>query len=267
MFREVARRTEVNGKAVASLREARNDRYKTMSVIAARSRVTVKNEDFEKFCLSDDSLLLTDACTVEEFSIELTLGDYWDSNTSRDVATMYEIEGDDITIPAKGNVVVEVAEFISLPSNMYGIVIPTGSLLLEQGIVIAATKIEPWFSNRLRLMLFNSSRISRSIRKGTPLASAVFFRTERTVRLLIVPCVRSHQIKKTPTNFERTRAYLREHAREIVMMILVPLLAAVLGGLAGAYFSAQSASTTAEAAPPAPTVPRVQTAKPEERRR
>ena len=104
-----------------------------MSVIAAHSRVTERYADFDKFRFSDNSLLLTDARTVEEFSIELTLGDYWDSNTSRDAATMYPIEGDQITIPARGNVVVEVAERISLPGNMYGIVIPTGSILLVAG--------------------------------------------------------------------------------------------------------------------------------------
>ena len=154
-----------------------------MSVIAAHSRVTERYADFDKFRFSDNSLLLTDARTVEEFSIELTLGDYWDSNTSRDAATMYPIEGDQITIPARGNVVVEVAERISLPGNIYGIVIPTGSILLEQGIVIAATKIEPGYSDVVRLMLFNSSRINRTISKRTRLASAVFFRTEQTVRL------------------------------------------------------------------------------------
>ena len=240
-----------------------------MSVIAARSRVTEKNEDFDKFRFSDDSLLLiTDASIVEEFSIELTLGDYWDSDTSRDAATMYPIEGDQITIPASGNVVVEVTERISLPGNIYGIVIPTGTILLEQGIVIAATKIEPGYAERLRLMLFNSSRVSRTIAKRARLASAVFFRTDKTVRLRAPP-VRSHQ-KKTPKKLERARANWREHARENVTLILVPIVSAVLGGLAGgfagAYFSAQSASTTTEAARPAPTVPKVQTVKPAERR-
>ena len=237
-----------------------------MSVIAAHSRVTERYADFDKFRFSDNSLLLTDARTVEEFSIELTLGDYWDSNTSRDAATMYPIEGDQITIPARGNVVVEVAERISLPGNIYGIVIPTGSILLEQGIVIAATKIEPGYSDVVRLMLFNSSRINRTISKRTRLASAVFFRTEQTVRLK-APSVRSHQTKKTPTKLERAGATLREHAGEFVTKILVPLVAAVLGGIAGAYFSAQSGSTTAEATPPAPAVPSVQETKPPEQRR
>jgi len=152
-----------------------------MTVVSIKNRQTRDLDDFEYHKKSDISLLYSDAKLVQEFSVELTLGEKWAKDISRDDPAMYVLDGDEFIIKPKTSVVIEVQETINVPLNLYGIIVPKGSSFLEQGIIISAGKIEPGFSGKLQFLLFNTTNKPREIKRGTSIASGVFFRTDRTV--------------------------------------------------------------------------------------
>lgn len=152
-----------------------------MTIVSIKGRQTDNLNDFEYHKKSEISLLYCDAKYVQEFSIELTLGDKWAEDVSRQDPTMYELDKDQFSIKPNTSVVIEVKEIISVPLNLYGIIIPKGSSFLEQGIIITAGKIEPGFSGKLQFLLFNTTNSRRSIKKGASIASAIFFRTDKTI--------------------------------------------------------------------------------------
>ncbi|MDT8759745.1 hypothetical protein MZO42_13665 [Sphingomonas psychrotolerans] len=152
-----------------------------MSVIDVKGRTTSSHEDFDSNKASDRSLILIEQSTnVESFSIELTLGASWSERYSNAANGMFGIPTEGIVLKPSSSVVVEVAETITVPFNMYGLVIPTGSLFLDRGIIIAAAKIEPSFSGKLKLRLVNTTGERHRLTPGLKVASAIFYSTEQT---------------------------------------------------------------------------------------
>lgn len=197
-----------------------------MSVVFIRARHTAKADEFDRLRKSDASLLLTDAATIEDFSIELTLGGLYDNELSEPRPIMYAIEGDTMLLPSGSSAVVEVAECIRVPNNMYGLVMPKGQILLEQGILMASTKIEPSFNGRLRLLLFNTSRTRRTLRKGAVIASAVFYRTEKT---LIGDQLTSREpvIQRRVGVLKSLSDFVRSDIRYFIMLLAIVLSSSV----------------------------------------
>ncbi|RZM73950.1 hypothetical protein C3B51_20475 [Pseudoalteromonas rubra] len=156
-----------------------------MGILSIKEKHTDSNEAFERNKKSDASLIYTDAGTVEEFSIELSVGDQWAKDLTKEKASMFEIEGEGISIKPQSSIVLEVQEHIQVPFNMYGLVIQTGSVFLEQGILIGAGKIEPSFDGKLRMLIYNTSKTKRSLKKGQKIASAIFMRTDKTINASI----------------------------------------------------------------------------------
>jgi dUTPase len=154
-----------------------------MSVVDVARRNTASQEDFEASKWSDHSLLFVEGGTgqsVESFSIEFTVGSTWSQKYGAGHNGMHGIPDDGIRFDPHASLVVEVAEAITVPYNMYGLVIPTGSLFLDRGIIIAAAKIEPAFTGKLKLRLVNTSGERQTLKRGTKIASGVFFTTETT---------------------------------------------------------------------------------------
>lgn len=153
-----------------------------MSIVQIKNRTTNSIEDFSKNSSSSNSYIYTSASVenIEHFSIEITLGEGWNDNYSEADVGLRKIN-DSITVSGRGSIVVEIAEDISVPFNRYGIVLPTGSLFLAQGILIASAKIEPAFSGRLKLRLFNTTDKKIKIAKGRKLGSVIFFSTDATI--------------------------------------------------------------------------------------
>lgn len=168
-----------------------------MSVLQIRGRTTTSAQDFSEFSLSSNSQIYTTAApeNIEEFSIEVTLGDGWNDNYSETNKNLRKIS-DSITVRANDSIVVEVTEDIRIPHNRYGIVLPTGSLFLSQGILIASAKVEPAFSGKLKLRLFNTTDRKICLKKGTKLGSIIFFPTESTTTHDIIH--RSSEISEIP---------------------------------------------------------------------
>ncbi|MCY1212687.1 dUTPase [compost metagenome] len=152
-----------------------------MSVQQIKGRTTNSQVEFESNSLSHSSLIFTDApeSSLDEFSLELTLGNGWNDSYSDQNRNLIEILNS-ITIRRNGSIVVEVQEEIRVPHNKYGIVLPTGSMFLSKGVLIAPAKVEPSFVGKLKLRLFNTTSDRIVINKGTKLASIVFFQTEST---------------------------------------------------------------------------------------
>lgn len=154
-----------------------------MSVINIRGRVTDSETSFNTSAYSDQSLVLTNSekNRIEAFSLELSVGDAWALTYSSTKKQLNSIPDAGIEIPSRGSVVVKVKERIRMPHNLYGVILPTGSLFLSSGILIAPAKIEPSFSGHLKLRLFNTTQVPHHLGKGDKLASAIFFQTEVTV--------------------------------------------------------------------------------------
>ncbi len=94
---------------------------------------------------------------------------------------MYEIKNGKVNIPAKNSIAVQTAESFIVPRNMYGLILPKGSLLLQQGVLMGSTKIEPLFNGKLKILLYNTSNKKISLKKGEFIASAIFLRTEKAI--------------------------------------------------------------------------------------
>lgn len=152
-----------------------------MSILYLPGRTTTIEKEYREQQVADASkILVDDSANVESFSIELTVGTNWSESYGKTNA-MVEIESAGIDLASGRSVVIEVAERIGIPFNMYGLVIPTGSLFLDQGIIIAAAKIEPAFQGKLKLRLVNSSGERRKVVIGQKVASAIFFATDHTM--------------------------------------------------------------------------------------
>ena len=154
-----------------------------MSIIDIQNRITNKDHEFSEYCYSDRSLIYTDAKKedLDKFSFELKVGAGWALKYSENETQLITIPEEGIKIPGHGSVVIEAKELIKLPHNLYGIIVPTGSLFLSKGILIAPAKIEPSFQGKLKLRLFNTTSQSYMLKRESKLASAIFFPTAATV--------------------------------------------------------------------------------------
>lgn len=152
-----------------------------MSIIQIKGRTTSDERLFRDNSYSGSSYILTDADekNIEEFSIEITIGEGWSDNYSPTNKKMMKID-DEISIGARASIVIEAKEEIWVPFNRYGIIVPTGSMFLSKGILVAPAKIEPAFQGKLMLRLINTTQSKYVLKKGEKLASAIFFPTEST---------------------------------------------------------------------------------------
>lgn len=152
-----------------------------MSIIFIKDRVTSNAEKFKDNVASNLSYLLVEpTAKIENFSVELTVGSAWSESYGQNSSQMQRIALDGLELGRHGSIVVEVAEKIKVPYNMYGIIVPTGSLFLDRGVLIAPAKVEPSYTGKLKLRLFNTTSLKHAIRPGDKLASILFFATEKT---------------------------------------------------------------------------------------
>lgn len=152
-----------------------------MSVVHIKSRITSDSQSFSDYAASDRSMLwLAKHANVESFSLDLTVGDQWSEKYGPTSNEMHKISEEGMCILRHGSIVVTAAENIRVPHNMYGVLVPTGSLFLDKGILIAPAKVEPSFSGNLKLRLFNTTALKYTLKKGDKLGSVIFFSTETT---------------------------------------------------------------------------------------
>jgi len=124
-----------------------------VSVISLSDRITTDPENFESLKASDHSKIFCLAEKIEQFTVVLTLGDQWAANISRSDPAMFAIDGNEIRIPSLTSVVVEVEETLMLPFNIYGTITQKGATFLEDGLILAAGKVDPSFSGKLQVLI------------------------------------------------------------------------------------------------------------------
>ncbi|HGM6348526.1 TPA: hypothetical protein ACKP8H_002774 [Serratia marcescens] len=162
-----------------------------MSIIHLKSRTTTNSNDFERNKKSFNSKLFLcyedersnpnrNNVHIDEFSLDLTLGNSWNENYSYNDKGLFIIENGKISIPARTSVVVTVRETMKVPNNIFGIVMSTGSIFLQDGIQSPSAKIEPGYSGTLKLRLVNYSAKKVELTKGQKIGSAIFFQTDHT---------------------------------------------------------------------------------------
>jgi deoxycytidine triphosphate deaminase len=171
-----------------------------MSIINLLNRVTQDKLVFDKSKTSDKSLIFTNASTIEDFTLELKLGEYWSERLVAGRTEMYKIEGNSVQIRPKSCVVIETEEEINIPNNLYGIILAKGDKILSKGVFCATSKIKPGHYGHLQILLFNSSDSKVEIEKGTIIASTIFFRTEITPEF-IQPTTRANQYVEKEKGF------------------------------------------------------------------
>lgn len=197
-----------------------------MAILSIGNKITTSHEEFERYKSSDSSKVLSDAKAVEDFSIELSIGSQWADDLSGDRAHLYKIESDSVAIKPGKSIVVEVEESIRLPFNMYGIVLQTGSIFLEQGLIVGSGKIEPSYSGNLLLLIYNTSSTTRRLKKGKKIASAIFMRTDRT--LVSSPIQPSREIvQKTLSKPKKLVRFLQRDWRFLITVIVSVLSSSV----------------------------------------
>ncbi|WP_271460363.1 dCTP deaminase domain-containing protein [Pantoea leporis] len=156
-----------------------------------KDRVTSNNGIFEKnkksynsklYLCYDDEKNKKDKTEIpiDEFSLDLTLGNSWNENYSYNDKGLFLIENEHITIAPRTSVVVTVKESMKIPNNWFGMVMSTGSIFLQDGIQSPSAKIEPGYSGVLKLRLVNYSTKKVELKKGQKIASAIFFQTAHT---------------------------------------------------------------------------------------
>lgn len=152
-----------------------------MSVLQVKGRTTASYPEFDAASHSSNSLILTNASStqIENFSLELSVGEGWSDNYSTNDKNLWRIV-DHLIIKGHDSVVVEAAEEIKIPHNRYGLVLPTGSLFLSRGVMVASAKVEPAFDGRLKLRIYNTTNKNVQLTKGEKLGSIIFFSTEST---------------------------------------------------------------------------------------
>lgn len=153
-----------------------------MPLIHIEDRKTNSESEFNEQRSSQVSLLLVNKeAKLESFSLELTVGTAWAKVFSDTQKSLIQIDSNGIQIGRHDSIVIEVAEEIHVPNNMYGLLVPTGSLFLGLGILIAPAKIEPGYSGKLTLRLFNTTSEKYTLKPGHKLGSAIFFPTDTTL--------------------------------------------------------------------------------------
>ncbi|WP_090034217.1 dCTP deaminase domain-containing protein [Cellulomonas marina] len=161
-----------------------------MTIVAIPHRITDSTVDFDAARMSPESLILAvrhasgdrNKVAAEEFELNLTFGNRWADDLSEQPPRFYSIDGDELTIPPRSSVIVESAEEIGLPNNLFGLILPKGTLFQAQGVYPLQAKIDPRWRGRLWLLIINSSNERRVIKRGQALAAVLFLETNRTVR-------------------------------------------------------------------------------------
>lgn len=202
-----------------------------MSVVHIKNRITSDQKSFEENSFSDRSLLwLSCNASSDAFSIDLKVGDQWSEKYGPTSNEMHTIGDEGMRIQRHESIVVTAAEDIRVPHNMYGVLVPTGSLFLDKGILIAPAKVEPSFSGNLKLRLFNTTALKHTLKKGDKLGSVIFFSTETTQFHKLVTKNSILVSKPVPFN-ARVSQWFRKNINQVISW-----LCTLLGGSMMAAF-------------------------------
>lgn len=152
-----------------------------MTVTYLKGRATDDPQRYQALRQSDRSLVYTATPAVQDFEMTLTIGDVVAYRYPTGDRGFVPVLDEGIPLAAGSSVTVEVAEDLSVPLNLFGIIFPKGTLAHANGVICPTTKIDPGFTGRLRLLIFNASGCRIVLHKSQIVGVAVFLRTDVTV--------------------------------------------------------------------------------------
>lgn len=152
-----------------------------MSIINLESRVTNDWPTYQRCAKSSDSLIYLDGeLKLDDgpASLDLSVGEHWyDSRVNQ----LCKVPSDGLLLAVRSSIVLESAERIALPNNVFGIVTGKGQFIF-QGVLISSGKVDPGFDDRLRIGLFNAGVEAILLKPGEAFCSCCFVQMETTIQ-------------------------------------------------------------------------------------
>jgi dUTPase len=148
-----------------------------LSVINLNQRLTTSWEDYNAQLKAPDSRIFVDGTgTVLDspITLALTVGCNWLHGTDE---RFYAIPDEGIDVKPRDTVIVETAEDIGLPFNVFGLVTGKGTYIFR-GLQVSSGKIDPGFRGKLRIGIYNGSNRPRRLQKAAVFACAFFMQTD-----------------------------------------------------------------------------------------
>lgn len=108
-------------------------------------------------------------------SLNLTVGDKYICN-----GKTIKISEDGVKVPSGKSVVLETAQQIAVPHNMFGMIAGVGINIFRNGF-ISAGKIDPGFKGKLKLAYFNGNGNAITFKSGDLLACCSFWYMESSI--------------------------------------------------------------------------------------
>ncbi|HEX4808660.1 MAG TPA: hypothetical protein VH325_07015 [Bryobacteraceae bacterium] len=139
-----------------------------MGVLDLSVRMTDSWDSYHKYASSSDSLVFISPLpqlTDGPSSVDLMVGERcYKQNEDR-----YFLIGEGVTLGARQSLLVDTAEKVATPYNVFGLVTGKGSQIFK-GTFISTGKINPGFNNKLKIGIYNGSNNPFIIRRGERLA-------------------------------------------------------------------------------------------------
>lgn len=186
-----------------------------MSIVHLSKRITKDIDKYNEYLRSSDSLIyLTEPWEMDESGpdcLSLTVGECW-----YDDARYLEIDSKrGIKIKPHDSAVIETAEEIALPFNMYGLLFGAGSNIYR-GTFISSGKIDPGFYGRLRIGFHNGSNKPVVLKRGDKLAYGIFVSTECDLERLRFPHALSQPAVSVLSRKERFKRWFVQNVYQLL---------------------------------------------------
>ncbi len=206
-----------------------------MSVISILERTTEDKFEFESFKMSDNSKVFCDSKKLEPFSIILSVGERWAANISRDNPTMYLVNDKSIEIPAHSSVIIEVSEYIMIPYNVFGTIVQKGAAFLEDGLIVASGKVDPSFSGKLQVLIFNTTKKIKKIKVGEEIGNLILFRTDSTLNSAMHKQEQTSKVKEV-SSLEKIKKFFISDMKYTINLIVTILTSSIVTFFMTMYF-------------------------------
>lgn len=190
-----------------------------MAIVSLARRVTDDADEYSKYLSSSDSLIFVRGeWTTDESGpdcLSLTVGQCWYDNAR--YIEIDPIKG--IKIKPHASIVLETAEEIALPLNMYGLLFGAGSNIYR-GAFISSGKIDPGFSGKLRIGYHNGSDKTTVLKRGDKLAYCIFIGTESGLEHTPLANVLSQPAVGIMSKRERFQRWFLQNTYQILAIVL-----------------------------------------------
>ncbi len=181
-----------------------------MSIVHLDKRITNNLDEYNEYLRSSDSQIYLSGKWEKDDSgpdcLSLTVGDCWYDDSR--YLKINPKKG--IKIKPHDSVVIETAEEIALPFNMYGLLFGAGRNIYR-GTFISSGKIDPGFYGRLRIGFHNGSNKPVILKPGDKLAYSVFVNTECDLETSRLPHALSQPVVVTLNKREYVKRWFSQN--------------------------------------------------------